>query len=58
MRRREITNDEILTALCCGRNCKSSNGALCHRFDFVTEAKRIRQLIDDWLTQLKEIEPS
>jgi hypothetical protein len=55
---REITNDEILTALCCGRKCESRNGGLCHRFDFVTEAIRIRTLIDDWLTQLKEIMPS
>jgi hypothetical protein len=40
------TDDQILTALCCGPKCKPNTG-YCHRWDFTTERTRVRALLDN-----------
>src|SRR6478672_6214171 len=41
------TDDEIMRALCCGRKCAvGPNTGYCHRWDFTSEAARIRALLD------------
>jgi hypothetical protein len=42
------TDDEIMRALCCGAECAvgSKNAGYCHRWDFASEAARIRALLD------------
>jgi hypothetical protein len=55
---RRIDDETILVALCCGRKCeRGKNTGLCHRWDFVNEARRIKVMLNDWLTQSKESEP-
>jgi hypothetical protein len=44
------TDDQILTALCCGPKCVGPNTGYCHRWDFTTELKRIRALLDNMET--------
>jgi len=39
------TDDQILTALCCGPKCGRNTG-YCHRWDFTTELRRVRALLD------------
>jgi hypothetical protein len=42
------TDDQILTALCCGPKCKAGpNTGCCHRWDFTTELTRVRALLDN-----------
>jgi hypothetical protein len=42
------TDDQILTALCCGPKCKvGPNTGYCHRWDFPTELTRVRALLDN-----------
>jgi hypothetical protein len=42
------TDDQILTALCCGPKCKAGlNTGYCHRWDFTTELTRVRALLDN-----------
>jgi hypothetical protein len=41
------TDDQILTALCCGPKCVGPNTGYCHRWDFTTELTRIRALLDN-----------
>jgi hypothetical protein len=42
------TDDQILTALCCGPKCKvGPNTGYCHRWDFTTELTRVRALLDN-----------
>ena len=42
------TDDEIMRALCCGAECAvgPKNTGYCHRWDFTSEAARIRALLD------------
>ena len=41
------TDDEIMRALCCGGKCAvGPNTGYCHRWDFTSEAARIRALLD------------
>ena len=41
------TDDEIMRALCCGGDCLAGPYvAHCHRWDFVTEVRRVRELLD------------
>jgi hypothetical protein len=50
------TDDQILTALCCGPKCKvgpntgdgrqRADERYCHRWDFTTELTRVRALLD------------
>jgi hypothetical protein len=46
------TDDQILTALCCGPKCTPNTG-YCHRWDFTTELTRVRALLDNMLTDLE-----
>ena len=42
------TDNQILTALCCGSKCKvGPNTGYCHRWDFSTELMRLRALLDN-----------
>ena len=49
------TDDQILTALCCGPKCEPHTGhgrqragdRYCHRLDFTTELTRVRALLDN-----------
>ena len=42
------TDDQILTALCCGPKCKvGPNTGYCHRWDFTTELTRVCALLDN-----------
>ena len=45
---RHPTDDEIMRALCCGEKCAvgPNNTGYCHRWDFTSEAARIRELLD------------
>src|SRR5258705_1299962 len=45
---RHPTDDEIMRALCCGVECAvgSKNTGCFHRWDFTSEAARIRALLD------------
>ena len=45
---RHPTDDEIMRALCCGAECAvgPKNTGYCHRWDFTSEAARIRALLD------------
>ena len=45
---RHPTDDEIMRALCCGAECAAGpkNTGYCHRWDFTSEAARIRALLD------------
>ena len=45
---RDPTDDEIMRALCCGAECAvgPKNTGYCHRWDFTSEAARIRALLD------------
>src|SRR4029077_11439929 len=47
-RMRNPTDDEIMRALCCGAECAvgPKNTGYCHRWDFSSEAARIRALLD------------
>jgi hypothetical protein len=47
-RMRHPTDDEIMRALCCGGECAvgPKNTGHCHRWDFTSEAARIRALLD------------
>jgi hypothetical protein len=41
------TDYEIMRALCCGGKCAvGPNTGYCHRWDFTSEAARIRALLD------------
>ena len=44
---RHPTDDEIMRALCCGAECAvgPKNTGYCHRWDFTSEAARIRALL-------------
>ena len=54
-RMKRPTDDQILTALCCGPKCEPSTGdgrqraddRYCHRWDFTTELTRVRALLDN-----------
>jgi hypothetical protein len=39
------TDEEIMRALCCGGKCECEYG-YCHAYDFKTEAKRVRALLE------------
>lgn len=42
------TDEEIMIALCCGARCKlGPNTGRCHRYDFDSEVKKIRALLND-----------
>lgn len=42
------TDDQILTALCCGPKCEvGPNTGYCHQWDFSTELMRLRALLDN-----------
>ena len=49
------TDDQILTALCCGPKCKvGPNTGYCHRWDFTTELTRVRALLDNMENTMTE----
>lgn len=49
------TDDEIMRALCCGPKCEvGPNTGLCHRWDFMGEVARIRELLDEQAALSKE----
>jgi len=45
-----LTDTEIMTALCCGTECRTETG-VCHRTDFITEAARVRAMLEKKSTE-------
>ncbi len=42
-----MTDDDIMRMLCCGGKCRvGPNTGKCYRWDYTSEAKRVRELID------------
>jgi hypothetical protein len=44
--RRTISDEQIAIALCCGKKCTAGTDAPCHKADFASEVKRIRDLLN------------
>lgn len=40
-----VSVTDLMIALCCGSTCQQQD-EFCHRFDFVSEASRVRDLLE------------
>jgi len=56
---RHIDDDYIARMMCCGGKCEVGvNTGLCHRWDFASEVRKVRALLEELQREREQATPS